>query len=170
MAKPDWYPEKIQSFLQNFRIVAAGKKDSGWVTNWNLKSGGVQLVRVEATPNKTSGTNGVPNLFADPKAAYNSFRSPFPGETGDRNILRYPSYVALDAGLAKSFQMPWSENHKVTFRWDVFNVTNTARFTGIADTSLGYQPDKGTPPVRWGNFTAQQGSPRVMQFALRYDF
>jgi hypothetical protein len=48
----------------------------------------------------------------------------------------------------------------------------------IADYSLGYRPDRknangqfiNNPPASWGNFTEQQGSPRVMQFALRYDF
>lgn len=145
-------------------------EDSGWSTNWNANTGGTQIVRVKASTGKTSGDGGVPNLFADPLEAYNSFRSPLPGETGDRNILRFPSYFVIDAGLAKSFQMPWNEGHRVTFRWDVFNVTNSARFTGLADYSLGYQPDKNNPPPSWANFTDQQGSPRVMQFALRFDF
>jgi hypothetical protein len=145
--------------------------DAGWVTNWNLKSQVVPLQPIETGNNKTSGTNGVPNLFADPQAAYNSFRSPLPGESGSRNILRVPSYVVLDMGLAKSFEMPWNENHRVTFRWDVFNVTNTARFTySNTGFGLGYQPDKNTAPDNFGNFNAQQGSPRIMQFALRFDF
>jgi hypothetical protein len=144
--------------------------DSGWVTNWNLKSGGVQLQPIRTGQNMTSGTNNRPNLFANPQEAYNSFRSPFPGEGGDRNVLRFPYYIALDLGLAKSFAMPWKEGHRVTLRWDVFNVTNTARLTGLANFSLGYEPDKSNPPANWANFTTQQGSPRVMQFALRYDF
>lgn len=148
--------------------------DAGWVTNWNLKSGGVRIADVKISPNKTSGTTAtgnVPNLFTDPKAAYNSYRSPFPGEGGDRNQLRLPGYIALDAGLAKAFRAPWSENHKAIIRWDVFNVTNSAQFTGLANTSLGYTPDQGgNPPASWGNFTTQQGSPRVMQFAFRYEF
>lgn len=144
--------------------------DSGWATNWQIKGGGFLVDPAETGNNKTSGVGGRPNLFADPVAAYKSFRSPLPGDTGSRNMLRYPSYITLDAGLAKSFQMPWSENHKVTFRWDVFNVTNTARFTTIALNSLGYLPERGNPPASWANFTQQQGSPRVMQFAFRYEF
>lgn len=145
-------------------------EDSGWSTNWNANTGGTQIVRILAKTGKTSGDGSVPNLFENPLEAYNSFRSPLPGETGDRNILRYPSYFTLDAGLNKSFKLPISENSRVSFRWDVFNVTNTARFTGLADYSLGYQPDKNSPPPSWANFTNQQGSPRVMQFALRFDF
>lgn len=152
--------------------------DSGWVTNYNIKAGGFLQNPVETGNNPTTGVGGVPNLFADRVAAYRSFRSPLPGEIGNRNVLRYPSYFVLDAGLAKSFDMPWREGHKITIRWDVFNVTNTARFTTLANNSLGYRPDRvdangnfvNSPPSNWGNFTAQQGSPRIMQFALRYDF
>ena len=72
------------------------------------------------------------------------------GETGDRSIIRYPGYVALDMGLYKSFDMPWSEKHKLQIRWEVFNVTNTQRFTGNADNTFGLDPQNGTarPDVR----------------------
>lgn len=97
-------------------------------------------------------------------------RTPFPGETGDRNQLRYPHYIVLDAGLAKSFQMPWSEDHRVTFRWDVFNVTNTPVFTGQSLGTIGYSGRASRRPTNWGNFTGERSEPRVMQFALRFDF
>lgn len=141
--------------------------NAGWVTNWNLKSAGVQIRDIEMAINRSGDTV---NMFADPQAAYNSFRSPFPGESGDRNQIRYPSYWVIDMGLQKSFTMPWSENHKVSFRWDTFNVTNTPIFIGNANTALGYRPDQGIVPAGFGDFTTTQGSARVMQFALRYDF
>lgn len=158
-------------------VTANGSRffdDSGWVTNWNIKSGGILISDLISSTNRTSRVNaagnGIPNLFGDIKAAYNSFRSPLPGESGDRNIIRFEGFKVLDAGLTKSFRMPWSENHKATIRWDVFNVTNSAYLTGLADTRLGYQPEKGTPSAAWGNLTTQQGNPRIMQFAFRYDF
>lgn len=144
--------------------------NSGWQTNWNIRSNGVRLYTYESEPSKTSGTGGVPNLFGNPTLAYQSYRTPYPGESGDRNQLRYPSSFNIDAGLAKSFGMPWSENHKAQIRWEVFNVTNSAQFTGLANTALGYNPSKGLPASTFGNFTATQGSARVMQFAFRYDF
>jgi hypothetical protein len=75
-------------------------------------------------------------------------------------------------GLVKSFKSPFGENHKITFRADVFNLTNTQRFTGNANTQLGIDPDLGgsTAGPSWGNYTGIQGTPRVVQFALRYDF
>ena len=144
--------------------------NSGWQTNWNVRSNGARVTQVDPSPNQTSGTTGVPNLFSNPTLAYQSYRTPYPGESGDRNQLRYPNFFTLDAGLAKSFGMPWSENHKVQIRWEVFNVTNSTQFTGLADRALGYNPSKGLPSSTFGNFTGTQGSARVMQFAFRYDF
>jgi hypothetical protein len=141
----------------------------GWPTNWNVRSWAVPLTNIQSSPHR--GGNGRPaNLFADPEAAYNSFRSPAPGETGARNILRGMGFFTLDAGLYKSFAMPWSENHKLTIRWETFNVTNTQFLTGNADVTNGLDPQFGSPGRTFYNFTGIQGTPRVMQFALRYDF
>src|SRR6185503_4797330 len=104
---------------------------------------------------------------------YRSIRNALPGETGDRNYLRATSYIVLDMGLSKSFNMPW-ESHKLQFRWEVFNVTNTQRLTLAtvtrANFGLDIDPQLGTPPTVWGNLDSIQGTPRVMQFGLRYSF
>src|SRR5262249_45513766 len=112
-----------------------GPFESGtWATNWQLGSGAVRLrdVQSDNAANVADPTGGVagtrPNIFADPTAAYQSFRSPRAGEFGDRNILRLPNYFTLDAGLGKTFTMPYAETHKLQFRWDVFNLTNTQPF------------------------------------------
>jgi len=141
----------------------------GWPTNWNVRSWAMPLGRIQSSPNR--GGNGQPaNLFKDPEKAYQSWRSPAPGETGARNILRGMHFFTLDAGLNKSFQMPWSENHKLSIRWEVFNVTNTQFLTGNADVTNGLDPQFNSPSPTFFNFTGIQGTPRVMQFALRYDF
>ena len=141
----------------------------GWPTNWNVRSNVVRIRNVQSSPTRGVG-NAAPNIFSDPVAAYQSFRSPSVGETGDRSIIRYPGYVALDMGLYKSFDMPWNEKHKLQIRWEVFNVTNTQRLTGNADNTFGLDPHVGQPGPTFGNFTAIQGTPRVMQFAIRLDF
>ncbi len=145
--------------------------NSGWVTNWNLKSAMVQT-RPITMGVYYNGEDGLPTMFADPDEAYRSFRSPYPGETGDRNQIRYPAFWTLDLGLQKSFTMPWYENHRVSLRWDVFNVTNTPIFAGNSNTAMGFRPQRSnqTAPVGFGQFTGTRGSARVMQFALRYDF
>jgi len=88
--------------------------------------------------------------------------------------LRKPGFVTLDFGLAKAFTMPWSEGHRLQFRWEVFNATNTQRLGELLETRQGFGLDIdsqiGTPPSVFGNFIGIQGTPRVMQFALRYTF
>jgi len=145
-----------------------------WATNWQISSG---MVRVRPVETHFGDVNGSPNLFADPTAVFQSYRDPKPGEGGDRNVLRYPGYFALDMGLHKTFRMPW-EGHALTFRWEVFNVTNTQRFTGFNGSGLSTDPFifGGAPPLGFGNFTGTQAplgetkAGRLMQFALRYVF
>ena len=141
----------------------------GWPTNWNVRSWSVPINNIQSSPNR--GGNGKPaNLFADPKAAYSSWRSPAPGETGARNILRGMGFFQLDLGLSKAFTMPWSEKHKIEIRWETFNVTNTQYLQGNADVTNGLDPQFGGPSPTFYNFTSIQGTPRVMQFAFRYEF
>jgi hypothetical protein len=143
----------------------------GWPTNWNRRNYTVRIAPIQASPTRGSG-NQPANLFSDPAAAYHSFRSGRPGERGDRNVLRYPGFVTLDMGLYKAWGMPWSEKHKLQLRWDVFNVTNTQRLTAVDAFVQSVDPFKPTktPTANFGNFTAIQGTPRVMQFGLRYSF
>jgi len=142
----------------------------GWPTNWNRRNYTTRIVPIQENPNRGGTTPA--NLFSDPAAAYHSFRSGLPGERGDRNIFRYPAFVTLDMGLFKSWGMPWSEQHQLQFRWEVFNVTNTQPLTSVDGFVQAVDPflSNATPTGSFGNFTAIQGSPRVMQFGLRYKF
>jgi hypothetical protein len=140
----------------------------GWPTNWNRRNYTTRIKPVSASP--TRGGAAPANLFSDPTAAYQSLRSGRPGERGDRNIFRYPGYVDLDMGLAKTFTMPWSENQKLQLRWEVFNVTNTQRLTSVDGFVQGLDPQNSPAPPSFGNFLSIQGSPRVMQVGLRYTF
>ena len=143
-----------------------------WATNWNVQSNMVRVRPLVSSPTRT----GDPNLFSDPTFAHQSFRDARAGEAGDRNVFRYPGYISLDAGLYKTFKMPW-EGHALTFRWEVYNVTNTQRFTSAIGLGLPQDPFLGVPPSSdFGRFTKTQTplnenkAGRVMQFALRYQF
>jgi Carboxypeptidase regulatory-like domain len=155
-------------FRYNSGLPASSPVDvGGWPTNWNVRSWATAIAAVQTSPTRGGGTVS-PNLFSNPKAFYNSFRSPSPGETGSRNIIRYPGFKDLDAGLYKTFTL--TEKVKLTARWEVFNVTNTQYLTGNADVTNGLDPQFGSPSASFYNFTSIQGTPRVMQFALRLDF
>jgi hypothetical protein len=141
--------------------------DGRWATNWNVQSNAVRIRDLEGSPTK-NGADGLPNIFTDPTAAYQSFRNARPGEIGDRNVLRDPNFVSFDAGLYKSINV--REGQKVTFRLEVFNVSNTQRLTNIGTFGVELDPFLKTPPSDWGRLTAIQGHPRVVQLAVRYDF
>jgi hypothetical protein len=140
---------------------------SRWATNWQLSTGatpnGSPLPAVTNTHN-VQGQHGGPNLFSDPVAAAAAFSETMPGQSGTRNTIRGGGFFNIDTGVIKYFQMPYKESHKVSFRWETFNLTNTVMFdprsanNAIDNTS------------QFGRLTSQLGSPRQMQFALRYEF
>lgn len=139
-----------------------------WPTNWNLTGSATAIAPFVAgttrnAPAPPSGTPGV-NLFPNPSAAIDAFDYTLPGQTGGRNIVRGDGNFNIDFGLGKTFNMPWSEKHTMQFRWEVFNATNSTRFDPLAVTA-----DLGSLGT-FGKYTDSLTLPRVMQFALRYDF
>lgn len=57
--------------------------------------------------------------------------------------------------------MPWDERESLQFRWEVFNVQSA-----LLEQTLGLTAAPGT----FGNYEALLNNPRIMQFALRYEF
>jgi hypothetical protein len=136
-------------------------------TNWDI---GGNAVLVGAAPKtgafKNSQGTGNVNLFAvGADAAASFFTEPLPGQAGQRNNLRGDGFFGVDMGLSKRWKMPWKDSQSLQLRWEVFNVTNSTRFdaqsTNNAIDSFGSS---------FGNYTRLLTNPRVMQFALRYEF
>jgi len=150
-----------------------------WATNWNAQSQGTRI-----RPLSAAAVRSTQNFFADPQAAFNSFRNARPGETGERNAFRLPGFSALDLGLLKSVTMPWSENHKFQFRLEVFNVLNKQYLDAdnFTRTTYGLPIDPETATVArdltgraiFGRvFDRIQGANqgrRFLQFGFRYQF
>ncbi len=102
---------------------------------------------------------GNPSVFANTNAATN-WRPMYPGEVGLRAALRLDDLMNFDIAVAKAFYLPW-EGHRLQFRAEAFNAFNQVSFV---NPSL----DANTPS-NFGQFTSAM-APRVMQFALRYEF
>ncbi len=153
--------------------IYAPYDDARWATNWNAQSYAFTTRDVQPCVTRDN-----PKLFGcNTTYAYQSFRNPYPGETGMRNVFRLPSYVSLDMGLNKSIKL--GETRALELRWEVFNVTNTQHFGNTENMDLsrsgyGIRLDPGvqklTPPTNWSNFTGIQGNPRVMQIGARFAF
>ncbi len=151
---------------------------SCWPTNWQVQGNAIPIDPNNLPPTGhyqhvvgdiTQGAL-LPSMFKDPQQAYQDyFRLSYPGEGGVRNYLRGDGYFTVDVGLGKTWSMPWKESHKLKFRWEVFNLTNSARFDV---SSLNMLPDDMNT---FGSYASgfsgcDNAAGRCMQGSLRFEF
>ncbi len=91
-----------------------------------------------------------------------AFAVPNPVRLGTcgRNTLRGPNLSNFDASLVRTFDY-FGEDRSLEFRWEVFNVFNTPQF-GL--------PDRNLSGSAAGRISSLAGDPRVMQFALKFNY
>lgn len=135
-----------------------------WPTDWQYTGLAQMTSPVKAGVYRQP--NGSVTLFANPATAQADFNIPFPGGSGSRNILRADGYAGLDLGLSKRWRV--LESQSLQFTWQTFNVLNLVRFNGQAVGSA--VPSLAQPPSSFGTYAGLLTQPRVMQFALRYEF
>ncbi|MBZ5719838.1 MAG: carboxypeptidase-like regulatory domain-containing protein [Acidobacteriia bacterium] len=141
-----------------------------WATNWDEQGIAQQLSGVKTGAFKQP--DGSVSVFANPAAAFASFQHPFPGQSGSRNVVRGDGYAGLDMALNKRWKLPM-EGHSLQFRWEVFNVPNLHRFnvlSGLGTQACACIASLQQLPQSFGSYTGLLTQPRVMQFALRYEF
>ncbi len=141
-----------------------------WPTNWENTANAVLV-----GPKPKSGTfmsNGSPNIFKDPASAIGQFRFAYPGESGERNLIRGAGYFGIDMGLGKTWAI--TESSTLRFSWETFNITNSVRFDAAALEPIAGSNASGNLSLSnsssFGYYTSTLTNPRVMQFALRYSF
>ena len=134
------------------------------------------------TPNRTNcctyrgiltGNPNLPESQRDSMTWWNNgaIEAGPPGEHGNvgRGVLELPGYKNVDFLLSKYFQMPW-EGHRLQFRFEAFNLTNTPHLGGLGN--------RGGGNAVFGINAAESRSvqltradlPRIIQFALKYNF
>jgi hypothetical protein len=159
----DWQISGLARWTSGFPFSVDGGQR--WPTNWFLTA----IAEMTAPP-KTGvfKRNGSVSVFADPVAAQADFTLPLPGQVGSRNVLRGDGFASWDMSLEKRWKMPW-ENNSLQFRWEVFNVPNLTRFNaqGVGASLLTSLTQS---PGSFGAYNSLLTQPRVMQFALRYEF
>ncbi len=173
----------INELIGGWQLSGIGRWTSGfptsansgynWSTDWEL-SGFASLTgnpiatgttNVQPTNTSSCVQTGGPNMFVNPCQAINGFSYAYPGGSGVRNPLRGEGYAGLDMGLSKTWHMPHFEGNTLQFSWNVFNVLNLHRFDVV---SVNNELDLGT--ATFGNYTRLLTKPRIMQFALVYQF
>ena len=165
----------VDAFISGWQVSGLARWTSGfpfsvdggqrWPTDWFLTA----ITQMTARP-KTGvfKRNGSVSVFADPVAAQADFTLPFPGGVGSRNVLRGDGFASWDMSLGKRWKLPM-EGHSLQFRWEVFNVPNLTRFNaqGVGASLLTSLTQS---PSNFGAYNSLLTQPRVMQFALRYEF
>ena len=166
----------VEGIIGGWQLTGVARRTSGfpfsvdggqrWPTDWFLTGIG----QMTASP-KTGvfKRNGSVSVFADPAAAQQDFTPPLPGQVGSRNVLRGDGFASWDMSLGKRWTLP-KEAHSLQFRWEVFNVPNLTRFNAQSIGSSSLLTSLTQQPNNFGAYTSLLTQPRVMQFALRYDF
>jgi hypothetical protein len=160
-----WSTSGVARYTSGFPFSIDGGQR--WPTDWFLTGIGQMTAKPKTGTFKKAGSV---NLFADPAAAQQDFTLPLPGQVGSRNVLRGNGYADWDMSLYKSWKMPYRETHSLQFRWDVFNVTNLTRFNAQSVGSSALLTSLAQQSTNFGAYTSLLTQPRVMQFALRYEF
>jgi len=142
-----------------FTATSGGYATATLPTDVALSGEGAQIANIIATPYtgaraRFGATNYIASTaFAAPATGTYSLQRPL--------TLALPGSYELDMNLARNFKVPRTDSQSVQFRWEVFNVTNEAIFTG--------SPAGSTSSSTFGSFTTT-GNPRIMQLALKYNF
>ncbi len=164
----DWSVAGLLRWTSGFPVNVANCRSCG-ATNWNLQ-GNAMLVdpnRLPETKTVENAVDGRPSPFANAADALTFFRRQLPGETGLRNVFRGDGYFIIDLSLSKAIRVGIAD-HRLRFRWDVFNLTNAAKFDVAQLTNTPDLTGFGRYNGTLATCDAQAG--RCMQFALRYEF
>ena len=109
---PLWLDEAIGGW----QVALIGRYHSGLPTD--ITYGGIYNVNYEnssiairqpGTNVQTSyaiDSNGLPNIFGKQNATA-GFEPSYPGQTGNRAIIRLPGFTNFDISLSKAFALPW---------------------------------------------------------------
>jgi Carboxypeptidase regulatory-like domain len=160
------------STLVSFRTGTPLTIGDGGVYNVNYEYSAFGILRPGAALPANGFTfdqNGVPSLFGN-TSAVNSFVGQYPGTVGTRGIIRGPHFVNTDLSASKSFRLP-REGMRLALRAEAFNAFNHVNFGAPSTTNLSI-----ASPTTFGEITSYAGTgsnqagPRVMQFALRFEF
>jgi len=139
--------------------------DAGGTFNTNFQLEGKAELNGAAPKQHLTFVNGQPFAFnfgtADPGSF---FRLPFPGESGPPTNFRGQGFFGIDMGVNKTFHL--TERHALRFSAYAYNLTNSVRF----DPATLTNNSAVTNPTTIGLYSGTLTKPRVMEFALRYQF
>ncbi len=167
-----WYsglPLKVlvgssQEFGQTFALGAGAVRTNSNSFGNSVHSGisGDPTTQIATAGDPTKGGTGL-NLFADPVAAFNSFRPILLASdtsSGGGGQLRGQARWNIDLTLARKLQV--TERFTTTISAQFFNLFNHVQFD---DPAVSLQR-----PQTFGVISTQMNSPRAIELGLHFDF
>jgi hypothetical protein len=139
-----------------------GQLSSGSTLASALTSGGIRT-RIDGYLNPAAFTTA-PRLYPAQCAVDPNFCTTGFGNLG-RNVFRGPPQQNWDFSLIKNFSI--TERQTLRFTTDFFNIWNHANFGNPAVNDV---ETIGTANSPFGKITSTVGTPRLIQFSLRYAF
>jgi hypothetical protein len=128
---------------------------------------GIQNQRVNQVLDNPYG-NKTLNDWLNPAA----FALPAPGTLGNhkRNSLRAPGYWSIDLALSRI--VPFGASRTLELRVETFNLLNTFNWGApiAGPVQNGRLTDTNFSSPAFGRVTSMAGSPRIMQFGVKYGF
>jgi len=150
-----WQVSSILRYHSGLPSVIQGTL--AWNTNYDMNSLAIPVAPFQE--HQGIDAQGNPSMFSSTALA-NNFVDQWPGQTGERAIVRLAGAFNMDVALSKQFNLPW-EGHHLQLRGEAFNALNNVNFT---------QPSLQLyNPTTFGEYQ-NTTPPRVMQFAMRYEF
>jgi hypothetical protein len=126
---------------------------------------GIQNQRVDQILADPYGDRKTPEHWLNPAA----FALPAPGTLGNfkRNSVRAPGYRSIDAALSRL--ITFGTGRTVELRVETFNLLNTFNW-GPPTLMNADRTHTNFSSGAFGRITSMNGTPRVMQFGVKYGF
>jgi hypothetical protein len=157
---PQFDSAALRAVASDWRVSGIVNARSGsWLTvttNRDIAGTGILGQRVNQVSDDVYGAKTLTN-YLDRTA----FAAPAPGTLGnlENNSIQGPGYWSIDLALSRLVGL--GANNRLEFRAEVFNLLNNFNW---GDPSTNF--DAGT----FGRITSMAGSPRIMQFGVKYAF
>jgi len=166
---PELSGSPVRVLLSDWRIAGVLSARSGQpinvITTQDRAFTGIQNQRVNQVLDNPYGSKRTPNDWLNPAA----FALPAPGTLGNvrRNSLRNPHYWAID--MAVSRFLPVGAGRTLELRAEAFNILNTFNWGPLPSTQ-GSTTHANFSDGAFGRVLSMAGTPRILQFGIKYGF
>ena len=165
---PEFSNTALRVVASNWRVSGILAMQSGQWLNITTGLDNALNGQIDQRPNQVSddvyGAKTV-NSFLNRAA----FAQPAPGTFGDMpyRAIEGPGYWAINVALSRIIRL--GETSNLELRLESFNITNHFNW-GVPTTAATLRNFTSLSSAQFGRITTNGGTPRIMQFGIKYNF